>query len=70
MKMAMATMVAWSSFALMSSGQTLEKFTFEGSGGVSFPAGSAKDHLNTGYNFLLGAGWKFSPRIAGLLEFQ
>ena len=70
MKITTATLIVWFSSALRSSGQTLDNFTFAGGGGGSFPVGSAKDRLNTGYNFLFGAGWKFTPDVAGLLEFQ
>ena len=50
--------------------QDLSKLTFEGGGGLSLPTGSARSRLNTGYNLLAGAGWKFTPALAGLLEFQ
>jgi opacity protein-like surface antigen len=70
MKIAAMTLVIWSFWVLPGSGQILNHFTFEGGGGVSFPVGSAKDRLNTGYNFLLGAGWNINPHLAGLLEFN
>lgn len=50
--------------------QNFSKYTFEGAVGPSLPIGSAKDRLNTGYNFLFGAGWKFNPELSALLEFQ
>src|ERR1019366_6159889 len=56
---------AGSSFA-----QDFSHLFFEGAGGVSVPVGSAGNRLNTGYNFLLGAGWRFNPNVAGMLEFQ
>lgn len=51
-------------------GQLLDKLTFEGALGPTLPIGTAKSSMNTGFNFLLGAGWKFTPNVAGLLEFQ
>ncbi len=50
--------------------QDLQKFTMEALGGVSLPMGSAKDEMKTGYDVLIGAGWKFTPSVAALVEFQ
>lgn len=50
--------------------QELQKFTMEAAGGITLPMGSAKDEMKTGYNVLIGAGWKFTPNIAALVEFQ
>lgn len=51
-------------------GQDFHKWAFEGGAGPTLPVGSTKDHLNLGWNLLLGGGYNFTPHIAGLLEFQ
>jgi len=70
MKINVASFVLFTQLASVCAGQDLSKYTVEGAGGVSFPAGSAKDRLNTGYNFLLGAVWRFTPAFSWLVEFQ
>lgn len=50
--------------------QEAQKFTMEALGGVSMPMGSAKDTMKLGYEVLIGAGWKFTPALTGLVEFQ
>jgi len=70
MKSVIRGFVVCAMMAAISAGQDLSKFTLEGAGGVSFPVGSAKDRLNTGYNFLVGGGWRFTPAVSALLEFQ
>jgi opacity protein-like surface antigen len=58
------------SAAAICSAQEAQKFTLEALGGVSLPMGSAKDQMKMGYNVLIGAGWRFTPHIAALMEFQ
>lgn len=61
MKTILATLFVLATMATASAAQDLSKYTFEGMGGPGFPIGSAKDRLNTGYNFLLGGGLRFNP---------
>jgi opacity protein-like surface antigen len=70
MRHIIATLLACFAFVEIGDAQALDKLTFEGSIGPSFPIGSAQSSMNTGYNFLFGAGWKFTPSVAGFLEFQ
>lgn len=70
MKVILAVFITCTAMAINSTGQDFSKFTFEGAVGPGLPIGSARNRLNTGYDFLLGAGWKFTPAIAGMLEFQ
>ena len=70
MKSILAAFLTCAAFASVSTGQDFSKYTFEATVGPSLPTGSAKDRLNTGYNFLLGGGYRFTPNVAGLLEFQ
>lgn len=51
-------------------GQEYSKYTFEGGGGLSVPAGAAADRFNTGWNLLFGGGYRFNRHISGLLEYQ
>ncbi len=46
-------------------GQDFHKWAFEGGAGPTLPVGSTKDHLNLGWNLLLGGGYNFTPHIAG-----
>jgi len=55
---------------LSCAGQDFHKLTIEAGAGPTLPIGSAKDRWNTGWNILLGAGYNFTPHIAGLVEFQ
>lgn len=52
------------------SAQEAQKFTLEALGGLSLPMGSAKNEMKKGYDVLIGAGWKFTPTITALAEFQ
>lgn len=70
MRYIIATFLACSALAGIGDAQVLSKLTFEGGVGPSFPTGSAKNSMNTGYDLLFGAGWKFTPSVATLLEFQ
>jgi opacity protein-like surface antigen len=70
MKVIIATLLSCSTFVGIGNAQVLGNLTFEGAVGPSFPVGSARSSMNTGYNFLLEAGWKFTPNIAALLDFQ
>ena len=70
MKISIRNVLLCTALASAAFAQDLSKYTFEGGGGVTFPSGSAGSRLNTGYNFLLGGGVRFSPEWAGLLEFQ
>lgn len=53
-----------------SAAQTTGSFSFEGAAGPGLPTGSAGSRLNTGFSLLTGAGWKFTPNVSGMLEFQ
>jgi len=48
----------------------LDHWTFEGGGGVTPAAGSTQDYANTGWNILLGGGYKFSDRLSLLAEWN
>jgi hypothetical protein len=42
----------------------------EGGGGVTPPAGDTQNYANTGWNVLLGAGFKFNDRLSLLAEWN
>ena len=44
--------------------------TFEGGGGVTAPVSSTQNYSNTGWNMLLGGGWRFNKRFDLLAEWQ
>ena len=46
-----------------------DRFVFEGGVGAGLPSGTASSHLNPGFSFMLGGGWKFTPQVMGLLEY-
>lgn len=48
----------------------LDHWIFEGGGGVTPAAGSTQDYANTGWNVLLGGGYKFSDRLSLLAEWN
>jgi hypothetical protein len=50
--------------------QEAQKFTMEVLGGLSLPMGSAKNEMKKGYDVLIGAGWKFTPKITAMAELQ
>jgi opacity protein-like surface antigen len=70
MRLMIATFLTCTALVGTGKAQLLSKLTFEGGVGPSIPIGSAQNSMNTGYNLLFGAGWKFTPNVAGLLEFQ
>ena len=48
----------------------LGHLTFEGGGGVTAPISSTQNYANTGWNMLLGGGWRFNKRFDLLAEWQ
>ncbi len=70
MKLCSKSMLLLLVAGLSCAGQDYHKLAFEGGGGLTLPVGSSKSQLNMGWNLLLGAGYNFTPHIAGLLEFQ
>jgi len=44
-------------------GQEYSKYTFEGGGGLSVPAGAAADRFNSGWNLLFGGGYRFTVSV-------
>jgi hypothetical protein len=69
-KLIISTFLTCTAIAAIGNAQLLTKLTFEGAVGPSIPVGSAQNSMNTGYNFFFGAGWKFTPNVSTLLEFQ
>lgn len=45
-------------------------FVFEGGAGVTPAAGDTQNYANTGYNVLLGVGYKFNDRLSLLAEWN
>lgn len=55
---------------LSCAGQDFHKWAFEAGVGPTIPLGPAKDQWNTGWNFIFGGGYNFTPHVSGLLELQ
>jgi hypothetical protein len=70
MKLILSTVLALSAVTSVAQGQLMSKLTFEGPAGPAISLGSAESSFNTGYNFVFGAGWKFTAAFSSLLEFQ
>ncbi len=47
-----------------------DHWTLEGGGGVTAPAGGTQKFANTGFNILLGGGYRFNKRLDLLAEWQ
>jgi hypothetical protein len=47
-----------------------DHWVFEGGAGVTPPAGGTQNYANTGFNILLGFGYKFTHRISLLAEWN
>jgi Outer membrane protein beta-barrel domain len=48
----------------------LHNWTFEAGGGFNAPFGNDTPYITWGGNFTVGAGFRFSPRLSTLLEYQ
>lgn len=47
-----------------------DHLVLEGGGGVTAPAGNTQNYANTGFNILLGGGYKFNDRLSVLAEWN
>ncbi len=47
-----------------------DHLVLEGGGGVTIPAGDTQNFANTGYNVLLGGGYRFNDRLSLLAEWN
>jgi Outer membrane protein beta-barrel domain len=48
----------------------MSHLTFEGGGGFNAPTGNSSSYITWGGNFTAGAGYRFSPRVSLLTEYQ